>query len=202
MAHSISSIKIANMALSKIGARSSIESFDEPSAEAKQCKLWYDYARVCALEAHDWSFARRRILLADHSADPASGVWAFRYQYPSDCIAARYLENPLGPSANAVPYEIEVDDVSSTKSILTDLETATLVYTFDQSLTSLFSSAFVDALSYKLGEHIAFSLTGKLQIEQRMAEQYFRSISLAAMFDANEEIPREPREAEWIRGRA
>lgn len=60
----ISNVTISNMALSHIGADSTIESMAESSAEAAQCNLWYDYSRLQVLEAYDWGFARKRLDLA------------------------------------------------------------------------------------------------------------------------------------------
>jgi hypothetical protein len=92
---SVSEVSICNMALSKIGASSSIESLTEESAEANECNLWYTFSRRQTLQATDWGFARRRITLATHGDDPPSGVWGYRYQYPSDCLTMRKIESPV-----------------------------------------------------------------------------------------------------------
>lgn len=201
MAHSVSSVQIANMALSNVGARSSIESLDEQSAEAKQCKLWYHFARTATLAAYDWSFARKRQFLAEHSEAPPED-WAFRYIYPSDAIAIRRLTNPAGYTDDAVAYHIEADSSGATRCILTNLEEAEAVYTFDLDLPVLFSPHFIQAFSFELASHIAFSLTGKLSIKGVMEEEFGRHVRLAAAQDANQEVARKPREAEWIRARS
>lgn len=201
MSHSLSAVKIANMALSNIGARSTIESLDEPSAEAKQCKLWYDFARVSTLEAYNWNFARKRQALAEHSEAAPTDVWTYRYIYPSDCIVARELENPLGYAADAVPFTVETDSTGVNKSILTNLEDARLIYTFDVELVSLFPALFVDAFSYALAARIAFSLTAKTSIKKDMMEAFREMVISAAASSGNEQIEQGPREAEWIRGR-
>ncbi len=198
----VSKVKIANLALSNIGARSSIESLDELSAEAKQCKLWYDFAREMALEAYDWSFARKRQTLAAHSDDPPSGVWGYRYQYPSDCVKLRYLVNPLGPDADPVPFEVESSLDGSTKTILTDLEDAVAVYTWNLEQTALFSIWFVQTMAAALGYFTAFSLTGKTTIQQVMLDKFNVYLAAAEMHDANERVGAPPREAEAIRARA
>ena len=91
----ISSVKIANFALSKVGTDSTIETLTENSAEAKACNLWFETARKQALSAYDWPFARKRLALAVHGDDPPD-EWAYRYQYPADCVKARFVENPVG----------------------------------------------------------------------------------------------------------
>jgi hypothetical protein len=199
MAHA-NPVKIANMALSHIGVSTSIESFTEPSIEASQANLWYDFSREQALEAANWSFARKRQALTVHSDAPPSAIWAFRYQYPADSVCLRELENPAGPYADAVPFEIEISE-DGTKSILTDLESAVMIYTFDQPLAEMFSSGFVEALSYLLAHHLAGPLTGNADIKKEMLSTYLGLIRIAAAQSSNEGVSRAPRDAESIRGR-
>lgn len=59
----ISDTRIANMALSHLGARHTIENLSEVSTEAEAAELWYEFSRLQTLESHDWGFARRRIVL-------------------------------------------------------------------------------------------------------------------------------------------
>ncbi len=210
----ISKVKIGNMALSNIGARSSIEDLTENTAEAQQINLWYDFARGEALEAFNWSFARKRLTLALHADDPPPGVWAYRYQYPADALVLRFIENPTNTGSsdsifqqydsvgsNAVPYNIEVDDAKESKTILTNLEDAVGVYTFDLETTSLFSKLFIQTLAANLGYHIAMALTGKSDIRKEQYDRFLELLTFAPAANANEEVPKAPREAEWIRGR-
>lgn len=212
----ISKVKIGNMALSNIGARSSIEDLTENTAEARQINLWYDFARGEALEAFDWSFARRRLTLALHADDPPDGVWGFRYQYPADALVMRFLQSPSNAAStdtifqawdtettagNAVPYVIEIDDAKESKTILTNLEDAIGVYTFDLETTSLFSKLFIQTLAANLGFHIAMALTGKSDIRKEQYDRFLELLTFAPAANANEEVPKAPREAEWIRGR-
>ena len=198
----ISKVRIANMALSHVGTKSTIESLTEDSAEAHECDLWYDYCRLQALEAYDWNFARKRQTLALHSDDPPEGVWGFRYQYPADCVALRNIVNPLGPDADAIPFEVEMNDTGETKTILTDMEDAVMAYTFNQSVTVMYSPFFVMTFSYLLAHHIAFSLTGKTKIRDTMIGIYDNLILTAPAHNANERVGKPPRDADWIRGRS
>jgi len=215
----ISDTRIANMALSHVGARSSIESLeDEISNEAEVCRLWYEFSRRQTLEGFDWNFARKRITLTKHSEDPPDGVWGFRYVYPADAVVARKLENPTGTvegqtgrwitdfstpevRGDAVPFEVETDSTGKTKSILTNLSDAKLVYTFDQLDTGLYSPLFVEALSRALGSHIAFTLTGKLALANALAQSFQNAMLVASASSANEMVERPPRDADFIRGR-
>ncbi len=196
----ISETKIANLALSHIGQRSTIESLEEESAEAGECDLWYDFSRTEALKAFNWTFARKRITLALHG-DAAPDEWGFRYQYPADCLVVRLVPNPAGPNADAVPYEVEISG-DNTKSILTNLESATAIYTFNQQTTEFFTPFFIKVLSYLLASYIAFALTGKRSLRADMVTKFDSEILKAPAHDANEGQKAPAREAEWIRARA
>tara|TARA_R110000751_G_scaffold137379_2_gene240811 strand:+ start:8928 stop:9530 length:603 start_codon:yes stop_codon:yes gene_type:complete len=198
----VSAVKIANLALSNIGASSSIEAFSEATAEANATDLWYDFARQSVLAAYPWGFAQKRLTLAAHSDDPPDGVWVYRYQYPSDCLVARSIVNPSGADADAVPFEIESSDDGSTISILTDMASAVLVYTWDLETTSLWSPHFVLTLSYLIAHFIAFPLTGKKTIQQDMLREYIGLLQQADALNANERQGKPPRDADSIRARA
>ncbi len=210
----ISKTRIANMALSHIGSRSTVEDLTEASAEARVIDLWYDYSRMQALAAYNWSFARKRLALTTHSEDPPDGVWAYRYQYPADCVAARMIENPSGersaagivrlPSTqgDAIPFTVEMNNAGTEKTILTDLDTAKLVYTFDQLNTGLFSPFFVELFSHLIAHHVAFTLTGKRTVASDELNKYNQLLLQAPAIDANEQVEPPPRESESVRGRA
>jgi len=209
----ISKVRIANMALSFIGAKSTIESLTEDSAEAKECNLWYDYSRLQTLSTNDWSFARRRQTLATHGDDPPDGIWAYRYVYPSDAVVLRKLENPSGSAllayypdystfqADAVPFSVEMSDDTTTKSILTDLNEAVAVYTFDQEQVNFFTPFFVEMLALQIASRVGFALTGELDIVNTMVQRFIRMAAIAPAQDANERVGQPPRDADHIRGR-
>lgn len=78
-----SEVELCNMALSNIRA-GSINSFNEASLQAQQCKLKYPFLRDMLLRDVPWNFA--------HKVDPLALLtddlfnWAYAYQYPSDCL--------------------------------------------------------------------------------------------------------------------
>lgn len=196
----LSAVDIANLALSHVGQEGSIESLSEESAEAKECNRWYDQARREALGVHDWSFARKRQVLTLHG-DDAPQPWAYRYQYPADCVRFRLISNPAGVDEDAVPFEIEMSEDGTQKTILTDMNTATGVYTFDQLAPGVYTEFFVDLLALSLARRIAVPLTAKDSVFQRVNKWYNRARLVAPAQDENERVDRKPREAEHIRAR-
>ena len=140
----VSKVFIANLALSFLGTRSKIESLTENSREAQSADLWYEITRKLVLERHDWGFARKRAVLAVDDEAAPNGVWAYRYVYPADCLKARRLQQPRYriqrgyPYTNTdlvnvkdVPFEIEESPDGVHRTLLTDLDDATLIYTRD-----------------------------------------------------------------------
>lgn len=192
---------LARLALSNIHASGSVEDIDtEQSVEAKQAKLWYDVARKQVLADFPWGFARKRLILATHVDSAPENEWAFRYQYPVDCVMARYIENPAGLDADDVPFEVEGSD-NDTDSIVTDLDEAILVFTRDVIDTGRFPAHFDIAMAYLLGHYLAGVITGKAKFKDRMIISYRNSLLIAATHDANQGRPRKPRDAEAIRER-
>ena len=205
----VSDTGIVNMALSHVGSRSTVENFrTEKTEEAVQARIWYDYARQLILETYDWNFARKRVGLALHgdvisetATDPMAGVWGYRYQYPDDCLKARKIQNPNAPPDDATPFEVETSLDGEEKTILTDVEDAVLVYTFDQKATELFHAMFVLGFSHLLASLMAWSLTGKRKVGLDQFTLYQSVLPSATAADANEAMEPPPREAEAIRGR-
>lgn len=194
----ISAVRICNMALSLIGSKATIESLDELSPAAKACKQWYDWSRIQALEVHNWNFARKRKVLALLQEGPYDD-WGFQYEYPSDCVKAREIVNPLGPDADAIPFEVTTVDDGSVSCILTDSEDASLAYTFDMTNTARFSPGFVKVLSWHIAHNIEYTITGKRTIDENKLRAV---VATATGSNADEGRNRAPREASWISGRA
>jgi hypothetical protein len=196
----ISEVRICNMALTHLGESNAIESLTEGSAESNACDLWYDFSRRAALASSDWNFARGRITLADHSDDPPA-AWGYRYQYPSDCIKFRRITNPAGEKKPPIPYRIELSDDRETRSILTNLDEAEGVYTFNLTQVNLFDEYFVLMLSFALASNLTYSITGKLELRQEMNRAFVEMSRAATAVNSNEDTEDLPPEADWIDGR-
>lgn len=210
-----SKVKICNMALSKLGARNKIEDIEQATAEAEACNMWYDLALETTLEAFDWSFAKKRAVLATSPFDPPEGVWAFRYTWPVDCVAPRTLEHPQYNMGNnysysnaylyleepdSVPFTVELGD-TETKTILCNLEDAVLVYTSRVENPVVYTVSFVDALTFALASNMALQLTGKTTLAEKHMMYFERSIKKASAREANQGVKPPERDAAYIRGR-
>lgn len=196
----ISDVEVCNMALSHIGSKSRIESIDENSAEANECKTWFDWSRRQVLEDHNWNFARKRASLALHGDAPPAG-WSYRYEYPSDCIKARLIYNPSGPYADPIPFTIESVDDGSESCILTNQVNAILIYSWELLNLGQFSSLGIDALAWRLAERVAMPLTGDKQMKDLANRGYALTMRTASGSNADEGQDRPPRDGDYIRAR-
>lgn len=198
---SLSKVKIANMALSNVGDTNTIEALppDETSIQATTIDLWYDTARQEALKAYDWSFARKRAILALHG-DAAADEWAYRYQYPSDALHIRKLVHPSDTQGDPVPYEV-MESTDGTMCILTNLETANAFYTKDEETVTRFTPDFVIAFAYSLAGRIAMGLTSDSSIRDTNLGLAVATVQQAGSANGNQEVDRRPRDAEWVEAR-
>ena len=192
-------LTIANMALSHVGARAIMNSLEEDSPEAQQVRLWYESCRAQTLQAFNWSFARKRVTGTKSFNEPPENDWLYRYVYPNDALSIRQIENPFGHQADAIPFSIEND--GATKSILTNLDDARIIYTYDLTDTSQFPPLFTELLSINLASKIAFTLTGRAELKQALSDQYRFQLLVVSAHDGNEQVGKRPREAEFIRAR-
>lgn len=197
----VTKVKIANMALSHIG-ESTIESTTELSAEAGRVDIFYDVALQRSLEWYNWPFARRSQTLALHVDAAPKTRWQFRYALPSDLVKCRFIENVAGADADPIPYALENDDAAAELTLLTDVQEASLIYTFLMEQPERFPADFVLGLSHQLAYLMAYSQTGKRALAGDQLNLFQTFMAQAAASALNEEMPGAPREAEAIRARA
>jgi hypothetical protein len=162
---------ICNLALGHLGSAAEVTSIDPPdgSYEASQCARLYPFARREALEAHDWTWSKTRVALAQAPTNP-SEVWTYAYAKPSDMVQPlRVLqqvtlfdfyqapwpslvtadEMVLWSERGTAQFEMEGD------LILTHEPDAVLLYKKDITDTTKWSTTFGLYLSYVLGAMLA-----------------------------------------------
>jgi len=194
-----SEVDICNLALSHIGASATIASLTEQSEEAFHCNLLYADTRDTLLRAHPWGFATRHLALSDVGTPP--GNWSYRYSYPNDCLFIREILQ-VTDNGDPIEYEVGLSDAYNSRVILTNQETATLIYTYKATNTLVFDPMFVTALAWKIASEVAMPLT---RDEKRMTaayQMYLSTLSEAKTFNSNESHIDRNKEASWISGRS
>jgi hypothetical protein len=197
-----SEVSIYNLALNAIGARSNVSSPDERSREAEVCKLWYSPVRDQVLAASVWPEATKLAYLALLDERDQDVAWVstnarpdyqFAYSTPSDMLHPQYLSSYQRFLVTAYP--------GNTKAIVTNVESAILIYTSRLETISLWSASLQMAIVYGLASHIAMPLSGKQGRTKQLADKANELIWAArerAANTSNEQMESIP---DWIAGR-
>ena len=104
-----SDVEICNLALSHLGDTANVTSIDPPegSAQAEHCSRFYPVARGMLIEAHDWSWATRRISLTPLVATVSP--WAYAYGKPNLMIKAIAVLDPEASDDYTIPAAFETE---------------------------------------------------------------------------------------------
>lgn len=172
--------QICTLGLLKVGETSPVDNLaTDTTAQAAICRALYGASRDSLLEMVPWPFATRRAPLALTTA--TRNDWTYVYSFPTDCLAPRFLENGLQNAGDdqQIPFEVE-DDATDGKVLVTDLKSATLVYTRAVTETGKFSSLFCEALSWKLAYELCFAIPVKTGFAERMMQGFQGAFATAA----------------------
>lgn len=192
-------VDICNIALSRVGADGQISAISPPdgSVEAGLCARFYPIARRQLLEAHAWTFAKKREALAE--VDNTSEVWAYAYARPARCVkplrvllaadvvSFDTVDAPvplarIGHERDSADFEVEGD------VIRTNQPDAVLVFTHDIEDTTKYTPGFEIALGVLLAAHLAGPLIKGLtgaRLGGALMQEATTLIGAAAAADAN-----------------
>jgi hypothetical protein len=171
-----SEVEICNMALSNIRA-AGINSLDENSLQAQQCKLKYPLMRDMLLREAPWRFAHRIASLVVRVETVHN--WVYVYQYPSDCLYInKILLNYENFSSDSTPtyrhrhiadiyvpdldrqVKYDVMNVESDKVIVCNDVDVFASYRARVTNPNLFDTVFNQALAWLLAAELAVPLVG------------------------------------------
>lgn len=180
-------VGIYNLALSEVGAKSSVASTTEKSRAAELCNMWYQTVVEVVLRAAPWPSAtgvKRLALLKERDdskawaeGDPDPG-WRYVYSTPSDMLRPRYLST----------YDrFTVSLYNDSQAIMTSVEKAILIYTKRQLQVKAWDPQLKMAIVKALAAHIAMPLQGKPARAQKIAESANNIIMEARQAAANED---------------
>jgi hypothetical protein len=212
-----SEVEVCNLALSNIRA-GSINSLDESSLQAQQCKLKYPFMRNRCLTEIPWIFNRKIRALSLLTTEIFN--WAYAYQYPVDClkihrlvgaheelanadadVVSRLIDSqllPLKDLRTQIPYE--VFNFSDNKTIGTNEADLRVDYVAKVTDPNLFSDDFVLALSHLLASELAIPLIGAengRQLRSDSLQLYKEYLSAAVANDLNDQYDA-PGDSEFV----
>lgn len=196
----ISALDICNNALDRIGQGSRIASLSEQSPEAEACARWYPITYASALEAYNWSFARRDEILTsdDLLADFNPIPYKYAYKIPNDLMKILYITRPnvgeyvetLG-NRTGVSFNFRSQDGVK---VIACSSPPPLVIHYQANLDpindiELCTPAFANALSILLASNIVGSLVRDVTSASVSLELYKLGsafLAQAASYDANQ----------------
>ncbi len=150
-------VTICNDALGAIGDPGTVVSLYPPegSAQAERCAASYPNVRDSLLEAHDWTFATRRALLAEHATNPAVGAWAYCFVAPADLLKVQAVYCGADDPHARVPYSAETGGPDNAPLIYTNTPGVSLRYTARLEDTTRYSPGFIACLTMALSARLA-----------------------------------------------
>jgi hypothetical protein len=172
---------LCNRALAHLGEER-ITDFHETSVIAEKCRTHYDFELKTLLRMHRWNFARARANLSELADAPLFG-WDHQYQLPNDCL--RVLElNGVEVQSTDDAFEIEG------RKLLTDADSASILYTRLVEDPTEFDVLFCDAFSYTLAVALCKEITNSTSEKDALMQFFKDAMKEAGWTDAVETRPR------------
>lgn len=191
-----SEVDICNLALSHLG-EDFIVALTDGTPRADLCTLHYPITRDEVLRSHRWNFAITRAELSANT-DPAFG-WDKSFVLPEDCL--RVIEFNDTEIGAIVGEEFAIEG----RSLVTNAETAKIVYVRREDDTTAYDAIFIRALSLKLAVALSEGIRGTTEKTGELLAAYERiTAPLARRVDSNEGSRRRgmlPLNSTWINAR-
>lgn len=183
-----SAVDICNLALAHIGDAASVASIDPPetSVQASACARFYPIVRDLVLEAHAWSFATKRVALAEETN--TLDAWRYAYGAPANMIRPLSVLMPNSPDDAATQPYVREALADGSIGIFTNVEQATLRYTDRITDTTKFTPGFVVAVSWLLAHYLSGPvLRSKATdaLKKTTLQQYAIALAQASAADGN-----------------
>lgn len=171
-------VEICNLALTSFGEARTIQSIDETSEHARQCKLHIPHARRGLLSgAYDWGFARQRVALVLKSVNDMDDVWSFAYKWPSDALKFNGFDG--------YGQDVQPPFLRANGSLYCDVQDAKVWIVADVDDPAQFNQPFVDALAAALAARIVFPLTRDQAMRKDAFQLAAQARATAEAEDAN-----------------
>ena len=171
-----SKLTIWNKSLRKIG-EARITSLTEDSVNARLLQDTYEEDKNAVLEMHSWKFARK-----EYECGLNGGItptaWDHSYELPNDFIKIIYFNNTEAFDRQAIGFDVLGD------TLLTNEDTAKIVYTSSTTLEGLFSPLFVEALTTYMAMNNSYNRTKSQPLMDRLSQAFERQLARAKVADS------------------
>lgn len=188
-----STIQLFNTALGRLGGEQIPynRSPHEQDATGILCENLFPHVLDMVLEAHEWGFATRRVLLAMlPEQQPENPDYVLRYAMPTDCVKPVSIEGYAG--VNRTPaYLIEGN------AILTNKRNAELVYIARIEEPRAWPPSFADVLAWALAGELASARINDSQKQNWCYQNYEVALAKAAARDRAKQNPHR-KQSPWL----
>lgn len=194
---------ICNVALRRIGAKSTVSMEDGTDKEAVLCRQLFHPSRRYLLSLHEWNFAKRTAQLTADSDIISSTVsqWAFGYPLPDDYIRLLSVHPSNDPNA-VCDYSLQnANHADADTVILCNSNQVFINYIFDNCDPNTFSEGFRDLLCFVLSRDLASALAKTAALRELTDKAYRRALLVAKSVDGMEEYPERMADGEWVKSR-
>lgn len=198
MSSANSDTDVANLALLAIGVKDMLGSLYDTTPQGRACARLYRPTLESMLAAAPWGFARKSTALTLREATPPA-PWHFEYERPADCVFIRQVQTAASLPGDYWPYA--QGSVNGAPVIHTDVAGAVLTYNAMVEAPSLWSPAFLDAMTSALASRLALSVSGSISIARNQAQMALNSLAEARAQSANEGLVRVPHRVSWLEAR-
>ena len=188
-----STIQLFNTALGRLGGEQIPynRSPHEQDATGILCENLFPHVLDMVLEAHEWGFATRRVVLAMlPEQHPENPDYVLRYAMPTDCVKPVSIEGYAG--VNRTPaYLIEGN------AILTNKRNAELVYIARIEEPRAWPPSFADVLAWALAGELASARINDSQKQNWCYQNYEVALAKAAARDRAKQNPHR-KQSSWL----
>jgi hypothetical protein len=175
-----SNVGIANMALQRIGAKSSISALTDATPNAEKVNTVWEYILNECLETIKPHFATVRVALAQSTTSPANtDQYEYCYSMPSDylCLAEGTADDPSVWPKDCYPYSIESLD-GWTFVLMTNYDTSEsdepiyVTYVRKATNPAKYTALFINAFAYRLAAELSYTITEGAGTFEHMMNMY------------------------------
>ena len=179
-----STVMLFNTALARLGGEQLDERISplETDTLGVLCTNLFKHVLDTTLTAHDWTFALRRVALAEVADAVENTEYPHAYAMPADCIRVVRLDGSAGINRSPA-YVIEGD------LLRTQEDTASLLYVARVNDPLRWPPTFADALAWGLAAELATAKNNDMRKQQFCAQNYELSLSTAIARDCAAQNP-------------
>lgn len=192
---------IYNLALNHLGVSATVQNANEITPRNTILNNQYPLAKERVMKDFDWNFLNRFDELTFSTEKCPDPRYLYAYDYPNNCIAARYIVDKNGGEYKK--FDVTTDSIGN-KIIVCNINPATLCYTRDITARvpeTFFTSEFVTALSFYLAYLCAEGISGDPSKKQTCYQFYQIEIAKAKAMNATESTENDEDETTYIDSR-